>query len=135
MKCPQCGNENALGAIMCGNCGATLSAPPGYGQPPPGAPQAYPPQQAPYGGIPQIPTYLVHAILVTLFCCVPFGIVAIVYAAQVSGKLQAGDYQGALDSSGKARMWCWISFGLGLAAILIGVVANILVGVSSMNMQ
>jgi len=49
----------------------------------------------------------------------PFGIPAIVYAAQVNGKLQAGDYAGALDSSSKAKMWCWIAFGLGLASNLI----------------
>jgi hypothetical protein len=62
----------------------------------------------------KIPNYLVQSILVTLFCCLPFGIVSIVYAAQVNGKVQAGDIQGAVDASGKAKMWCWIGFGLGL---------------------
>jgi len=41
----------------------------------------------------------VQAILCTLFCCLPFGIVAIVFAAQVDGKLAAGDYNGAVYSS------------------------------------
>ena len=40
-----------------------------------------------------IPNYLVQAILTTLFCCLPFGIVAIVYAAQVNTKIEAGDYR------------------------------------------
>lgn len=66
-----------------------------------------------------IPNYLVQAILVTVCCCVPFGIVAIVYAAQVNGKVQAGDITAALDYSNKAKMWCWIGFGLGLLANLI----------------
>jgi len=67
----------------------------------------------------KIPNYLVQAILVTLCCCVPGGIVAIVYAAQVNSKQAAGDIAGAQDSSDKAKMWCWISFGVGLAVNLI----------------
>jgi hypothetical protein len=63
-----------------------------------------------------IPNYLVWAILVTVLCCLPFGIVAIVYAAQVNTKLQAGDIRGAMDSSKNARMWSWIAFVAGLAA-------------------
>jgi hypothetical protein len=66
-----------------------------------------------------VPNYLVQAILVTLFCCLPFGIVAIVYAASVNGKLQAGDYRGARAASDSAKTWCWVSFGLGLVANLI----------------
>lgn len=56
-----------------------------------------------------VPNHLVWAILSTLFCCLPFGIVAIVFAAQVNSKLQAGDVAGALESSRKAKIWCWAS--------------------------
>jgi Interferon-induced transmembrane protein len=66
-----------------------------------------------------VPNYLPQAILTTLFCCLPFGIVAIVYAAQVNTKLQAGDYEGAMQSSKSAKTWCWVSFGSGLAVFLI----------------
>jgi hypothetical protein len=76
--------------------------PGGYGAPPPG-----------YGGYPvppgSVPNYLVQSILVTLFCCLPAGVAAIVFASQVDGKLARGDYQGALESSRKAKQWCWIS--------------------------
>jgi Interferon-induced transmembrane protein len=80
--------------------------------------------------VPQvIPNHLTEAILVTLCCCVPFGIPAIVYAAQVSGKVAAGDIQGALESSRKAKMWSWIGFGLGAAVglfyLLLGLVGMI----------
>ena len=37
---------------------------------------------------PQVPNNLVWAILTTLFCCLPAGIVSIVYAAQVNGRQQ-----------------------------------------------
>jgi hypothetical protein len=57
-----------------------------------------------------VPNYMVQSILVTLFCCIPFGIPAIVNAAQVDTKVRAGDLAGALESSRKARMWCWWAF-------------------------
>ncbi|MEO5356972.1 MAG: CD225/dispanin family protein [Nitrospirae bacterium YQR-1] len=72
-----------------------------------------------------IPNYLVYSILVTLFCCLPTGIVAIVYAAQVNGKIAAGDFQGAAVSSKNAKTWCWVSFGIGLGVTIISVAAGI----------
>src|SRR5829696_2585069 len=90
--------------------------------PPP--PQA-PPQPemqtsyAPQSSQPDVPNYLVPAILTTVFCCLPFGIVSIVYAAQVNGKVAAGDRAGALESSRNARMWALISFVTGLVLIVV----------------
>ncbi|HJT25078.1 MAG TPA: CD225/dispanin family protein [bacterium] len=66
-----------------------------------------------------VPNYLVQAILCTIFCCLPFGIVAIVYAAQVNGKVEAGDMAGAQAASKTAKTWCWVAFGVGLAVILL----------------
>lgn len=65
-----------------------------------------------------MPNYLVPAVLTTLFYCLPFGIVSIVYAAQVNGQIAAGNRAGALESSSKAKMWAWIAFGTGI--VLIG---------------
>ena len=73
-----------------------------------------------------VPSYLVQAILVTLFCCLPFGIVAIVYAAQVNASVQAGNIRAAQSASDSAKMWCWLSFGLGFAAVALYVVFGIL---------
>jgi hypothetical protein len=66
-----------------------------------------------------VPNYLVWSILVTLFCCLPAGIVSIVYAAQVNGKLQAGDIAGAQEASKNAKTWCWVSAGVGLGITLL----------------
>lgn len=63
-----------------------------------------------------VPNYLVWAVLATLFCCLPAGIVSIVYAAQVNGKLAAGDLEGALRASNSAKTWALISVALGLVA-------------------
>ena len=57
---------------------------------------------------------LVWAILATIFCCLPTGIVAIVYAAQVDGKVSAGDIAGARESARLAGIWSWVSLGVGL---------------------
>jgi hypothetical protein len=75
-----------------------------------------PPQYAPAN----IPNYLIPAILSTVLCCLPAGIVSIVYAAQVNGKVAAGDIQGAMDSSKNARTWMYISVGLGIVACVLG---------------
>ena len=72
------------------------------------------------GGMqPIVPSYLWQSIVVTACCCLPFGIAAIIFAAQVSSKLAAGDVQGAMESSRKAKMWCWIAFGLGIVSNLV----------------
>lgn len=65
---------------------------------------AYPP-----GGYEYVPNNLVWSILTTLFCCLPLGIVSIVYAAQVDGRRAAGDIAGAREASRKAGMWAWAS--------------------------
>lgn len=80
-----------------------------------------PQQQAPIGSFvgQAPPNHLVWAILATLFCCLPTGIAAIVYAAQVDGKWAAGDHQGARTSSDKAKFWSWVSLGAGVLFITI----------------
>jgi len=65
------------------------------------------------------PNYLVWAIVTTVLCCLPFGIVSIVYAAQVNSKWQMGDFEGAKLSSKNAKLWAWISFGVALAGALL----------------
>ncbi|MEO7100996.1 MAG: CD225/dispanin family protein [Luteolibacter sp.] len=61
-----------------------------------------------------IPNYLWQSIVVTLFCCLPFGIPAIVYAAKVDSLKAVGDIPGARAASSTAKMWCLVSGGIGL---------------------
>ena len=81
------------------------------------------------------PNYLVQSILVTLCCCIPFGIVAIVYAAQVNGKAAANDILGAQESSRKAKMWCWIALGTGLVVNILVMVAQVMAGIAAQPAQ
>ncbi|HEY6232081.1 MAG TPA: CD225/dispanin family protein [Pyrinomonadaceae bacterium] len=82
---------------------------------------------APAGGTGTVPNYLVPAIL-SLFCCWPLAIVAIIFAAQVNGKVAAGDIAGAMDSSKKAKMFSFISIGLGLVLILCYIIFIVFLG-------
>jgi hypothetical protein len=71
------------------------------------------------GSAPEIPNYLVQSILVTICCCLPIGIVAVIFAAQVNTKLQRGDVEGAMRASQNARLWCWIGLIAGLITTVV----------------
>ena len=64
-------------------------------------------------------TWLVESILVTLFCCLPFGIAGIVNASKVESRFFAGDIIGANQSSSEAKKWTLVSFWIGIAGILL----------------
>ena len=81
---------------------------------------------APSGG--SVPNYLVPAII-CLFCCLPLGIVAVIFAAQVNGKVTAGDTAGALDAAKKAKMFSFIAIVLGLAGTICYVLFWVIMGV------
>jgi hypothetical protein len=72
---------------------------------------------------PEIPSYLRLAILTTVFCCLPLGILSIVYAAQVSVKREVGDFAGARIASERARKYAWLSFWLGIASYVFFAIA------------
>lgn len=74
--------------------------------------------------------WLVESILVTLFCCLPFGVVGIVYASQVSSKFNSGDQAGALEASKNAAKWTKIGFFVGLAVLLLYIILIVVVGVN-----
>ena len=74
--------------------------------------------------------WLVEAILVTLLCCLPFGVVGIIFAAQVNTKQQAGDSEGAEKARKEAAKWTKIGFWVGLGVILLYVLFWLVLGVS-----
>jgi len=73
----------------------------------------YTPPSQPESTTEKIPNYLVWAILCTLCCCLPGGIVSIVYSAKVDGLVASGYIEQARDASNKAKMWAMISAGVG----------------------
>ncbi len=85
--------------------------PPGYPAPQPG----WPAQREP-------DNYLVWGILVTVLCCLPFGIVSIVYSTKVSGLWVQGRYAEAQTAADNAKKWAIIGAVVGVAAYVIGVI-------------
>jgi hypothetical protein len=96
--------------------------PPGYPPQPPGYPPQPPAGQAPNN-------YLVWSILVTLFCCIPFGIVAIIKSSQVNGLWAQGRYAEAQASADSAKKWV-------IWAVIVGFIVNaIIITVNMMSMN
>ncbi len=79
MLCGKCGAENDDRAYLCAQCGAAME-------------EVRRSELPAFQG--SIPTYLVQAILVTIFCCQPFGIVSIVFAAIATSHLSVGQSSG-----------------------------------------
>ena len=69
-------------------------------------------------------THLVEAILATLFCCLPLGIVAIIKAVKVSNANSRGDYETAAAESAEAFKWVKFSVLAGLIYLVVMVVIS-----------
>ncbi len=95
MFCTRCGTSNADNGDTCVNCGESLQRI--------AAPE-------------KIDNNLILAIIVTVCCCLPFGLVGVVYAAQVNATVRAGDIVGARELARKARLWSLWGLGIGLLA-------------------
>ncbi|HEV7744897.1 MAG TPA: CD225/dispanin family protein [Pyrinomonadaceae bacterium] len=73
-------------------------------------------------GTSNVQNYMIPAILSTIFCCVPLGVVSIVFAAQVNSKVASGDIAGAMESSKKAKMFMFIAIGGGLLVWICSII-------------
>ncbi|WP_411827972.1 CD225/dispanin family protein [Luteolibacter sp. AS25] len=107
---------------------AVQSAPPIF--PTGGAAVAQPAYAAaPYSG-PEIPNYLWQSIVVTVLCCLPFGVVSIVYAAKVDSLKATGDIVGAQAASKSAKTWAIVGLASWGAVIAIYLVIAVLAAVA-----
>ena len=121
--CTNCGQPIVGDNKFCSNCGTPVPPLPYEPKPQP-EPQPQPqPEPQPVENTqpigPKPTSYLALAILATIFCCLPFGIVSIVKAAKVDSLWNAGNYIESQEASRKARNWA-------IAAILSAVVVAIL---------
>ncbi|MCM1517027.1 MAG: CD225/dispanin family protein [Pseudoflavonifractor sp.] len=96
--------------------------------PPPSIPNPQPAytaaQQQP---VVQPKSWLVESILVTLFCCLPFGIVGIVKAAETNSAISRGDFAAAEASSRDAGKWVKLGFWIGLAVMVVYIIFYVVV--------
>ncbi len=111
--------------------------PPGNFPPPP--PGNFPPPPPggyqPVGGYPGAggppDNNLVWGILVTIFCCLPFGIVSIVKATQVSGLWAQGQFQAAQTAADEAKKWATWGAIAGAVVLVIYLVFTFVIGAAS----
>lgn len=101
--------------------------------PPQNIPPQPPPQSSNYASAsniqpPKPDTYMVWAILTTILCCLPFGIVSIVYAAKVDSLYYAEHYAEAINASNKAKNWAIAS---GCTALAIWVIYIIIIAIAA----
>lgn len=73
-----------------------------------------------YKPVPPLPEdHLIMAILITIFCCLPFGIIGIVKATQVSKLYYLGQYDAAQVVANDAKKWSMWGLWLGIAAYVL----------------
>jgi len=68
---------------------------------------------------PRPSSYLALAIISTILCCLPTGIVSIIYATKVNSAYEDGKYNEANKASKNAKMWGFISIGIALFGWII----------------
>jgi|GEM_PF-6158579 len=121
--CTECGSERPNDAKFCPNCGkpaevSVVGQSQTIRQTPPVVPS--PPES------PLVENHLVKAILVTLFGCMPIGIVALIYSSQVEPAVAKRDYRKAFEMSEQAKKWANWGIYAGIAVSAISLIALIL---------
>ena len=139
VRCPACNQviglsfEDVPGASLAGEL-PTL--------PKQGAPSGTTPQPSPYGTPPSqassdpeqrmllvlssFSSHLTGAILATIFCCMPIGIVAIVQASRANRFFHAKQYEKAYSTANSAATWEWLAIGLGTLFYFVSLACFIL---------
>jgi len=82
-----------------------------------------------------VPNHLLLGVLTTIFCCLPFGIVSIIYAVQVNTALAAGNAPMAQVLSEKAKFWGMLGLWIGIALQVISLLFALSSGAFMAMMQ
>ncbi len=79
---------------------------------------------------PKPDNYLVWAILTTVLCCLPLGIVSIVYSTKVDSLYFNGQYEDAAAKAKSAKTWAIVSAVSGFVGIAIYLILVFVVGMA-----
>ena len=74
--------------------------------------------------------YLILAIISTICCCPPFGIVAIVFAAKINSATYAGNHAEARRAARNAKIWIIVAFVVGLLVELFSMAFGVIGSIS-----
>lgn len=128
MECKFCRSEIPEDTKVCPNCGTPVD---------PQTPQennqgqdsmgSYRQPQEPINSTP----YIIFAIISTVLCCMPLGVVAIIFASKINILQGAGDYEGAKNAAKKSK----IIMIIGAVLTLIISIIFIIMVVISMNIE
>ncbi|MBD8981595.1 MULTISPECIES: CD225/dispanin family protein [Bacteroides] len=80
-------------------------------------------------------TWMAESILVTIFCCLPFGIVGIINASKVSSLYAQGNYDEAQRASADAKKWTIIGLCVGFVGIITYLVVYGFAAFTLLNVQ
>ena len=75
--------------------------------------------------------YLVLSIISTVCCCLPFGIVGIVFSVKINSAMNAGNYEEAAQNAKMAKIWTIVSFVVGLVVGILYFIFGIIVGIDN----
>lgn len=78
---------------------------------------------------------MAESILVTIFCCLPFGIVGIINASKVSSLYAQGNYDEAQRASADAKKWTLIGLCVGFVGIIAYLVVYGFAAFTLLNVQ
>jgi hypothetical protein len=73
--------------------------------------------------------------IISIFCCWPLAIPAIIFATQVNGKIAAGDIAGAQESSAKAKKFAMIGIIVGVVCWALFILFYLIVGIAAFSSQ
>jgi hypothetical protein len=137
-QCPNCGAELRPAANFCSSCGAAQAEVAQAETFDPGtpAPSDVVRPRADYAAQTQknIENHFIKSIIATVCCCVPFGIVGIIYATRVDAFLKAGNRAAAEDASKKASLWSNLAIGIGLVVNMLVTMLTVVYQLKSLNL-
>ena len=120
--CPKCGSTVPEEASFCPKCGTNI---PNSANQTPLSPNY---QQSPVPPCP--PTYLALSIIVTVLCCLPFGIVGIIKSSNVSKEYAVGNYAGAQEASKQAKTWSIVGICSSIVVWVLYILFFVILGLS-----
>lgn len=93
--------------------------------------QNVPPYQQNQGDTVNWVPYLVLSIISTLCCCIPFGIVAIVFSAKINSAVTSGNMEEAKKAAKTAKIWIIVAVAAGLIASIAYMAITAMIGAGS----
>lgn len=109
--------------ISVSQAAGTQPTPPNPTPTPPNPTPPVPPKPPVVGPAPD--NHLTKAIIATIFCCLPLGVISLIKATKVDSLWAQGNYEAARESASSADTWANVSMVIGIISFIIGLLANL----------